>query len=110
MKHLLLRSLVSVGVAIATAFVVALAVTIVDLYLVGHGYPSINREVLLWPGGGVSLSPAGILLLLCSFGAGGATWFFMRRPSGSAAAPPRSAPDRQPAGRKRARPPEGGSQ
>lgn len=79
MKHLIIRLIVSVCVAISTAFVVALAVTIVDLYLVGHGYPSINREILIWPSGGVSLSPAGIFLLLCTFGAGCATWFFMPR-------------------------------
>lgn len=79
LKRVILRLVVSVGVSIVAAVTVALVVTIADLYLVGHGYRSVQREVLTWPRAGVHLSPAGIVLLLSSFGAGVATWFLMRR-------------------------------
>ena len=78
-RQLLLRLLMSTVAAIGVAIVVVLALTIVDLYLVGHGHSSINREVLAWRSGGVSLSVAVTILLVSVFGAWCAAWLLLRR-------------------------------
>ena len=73
------RLFVSTAAALVAIAVVLLVVTIADLYLVGHGYPPINREVLSWPDAGVSLSLADILLLLIGLSTWCVTWFVLRR-------------------------------
>ena len=65
--------------ALVSLFVAVIVITIADLYLVGHGYQSINREVLSWPGAGVSMSFADIFLLLVGLSTWCVTWFFLRR-------------------------------
>jgi hypothetical protein len=79
MRRLVVRFVVSTLVALGAALVVVLLLTVADLYLVGHGHASINRELLVWPAAGVSLSPAGIVLLVSAAGAWCTTWFLMRR-------------------------------
>lgn len=80
MKIEIIRRLVfSTLAALGTMLIVVLVLTIADLYLVGHGYPSINRELLTWPGVGTSMSLADILLLLPGLAAWCVTWFLLRR-------------------------------
>ena len=73
------RLFVATAAALVSIAVVVLFVTFVDLYLVGHGREPINREVLSWPGAGVSLSLADILLLLIGLSTWCIAWFLMRR-------------------------------
>ena len=75
----LARLLLSLGVAAVVAVLATLALTVVDLYLVGHGHASMNREVISIPGAGVQLSPADGLLLVGILVSGFSTWFLLRR-------------------------------
>ena len=70
----LLRLALGLGAALATAIVVALAATVLDLYLTGHGHASIGREVVDWPQAGVHLSAADIAMLVAALAAGGVAW------------------------------------
>ena len=74
-RRLILSTLAAFGAMV----IVVLVVTIADLYLVGHGYQSINQEVLSWPGAGVSMSPAGIAMLLVGLSTWLVTWYLLRR-------------------------------
>ena len=67
------RFIASTIVAIVAAFITAIVVTIADLYLTGHGYPSISREVL------PAMSPADVLLLGVTLAAWLGTWFALGR-------------------------------
>lgn len=73
------RLFVSTAAALVSLAIVVLVITIADLYLVGHGLQPINREVLTWPGAGVSLGLADILLLLIGLSTWFITWFLVRR-------------------------------
>lgn len=50
-------------VGAVAAVLSALAVTLIDLYLVGHGRASILRESISWPAAGVHLSPGDVVML-----------------------------------------------
>jgi hypothetical protein len=54
----------TVAAAFSVAFVSAIVLAIVDLYLTGHGQESLNGEWLHSVGGIVDLSRADVLLLL----------------------------------------------
>lgn len=75
MKRLILATLA----AFVCMIVAVLILTIADLYLVGHGYMSVNQELLSWSGAGVSMSLADVFLLLTGLSAWCATWFLLRR-------------------------------
>ena len=51
------------GVGVGSAITVALAVTIADLYLTGHGYRGLGDEWVTWSATGVHLSIADIIML-----------------------------------------------
>jgi hypothetical protein len=70
---LIVRLVASVVAAIATAVLTVLVLTIVDLYLTGHGYASINRAVA-W-----SMSPSDMILIAAVLAASLGTWFALRR-------------------------------
>ena len=55
------------------AIVAAVAIGVVDLYLVGHGHGSLLRESMSWPAAGVHLSAGDLILLgvVLSAAAGG---------------------------------------
>ena len=67
------RLVASVAAAIATLVVTVLVLTIVDLYLTGHGYASINRTVAL------SMSPSDMVLIAAVLAAWLGTWFAFGR-------------------------------
>ena len=75
------RLFVASAAALVSIAIVLIVVTIADLYLVGHGLQPINREMLAWPGVGVSLSLADILLLLIGLSTWFITWCLVRRTS-----------------------------
>jgi hypothetical protein len=70
---LIARLAASVAAAIATAVVTVLVLTIVDLYLTGHGYASINRAVAF------SMSPSDLILIAAVLAASLGTWFALGR-------------------------------
>jgi hypothetical protein len=57
------RLLVSLGAGLALGLLVALVLTVADLYLSGHGYRSLAAPFLDAPMVGVHLSIADVLLL-----------------------------------------------
>ena len=75
----MVRLFLSLGAAAVAAVVIALALTLVDLYLTGHGYASINREVISMPSAGIHLSPSDVGLLVGAIVAGVVAWFRLRR-------------------------------
>lgn len=71
------RLILGVGAGMGVAVVAALALAILDLYLTGHGHPSINRATISVPWTGIRLSTADIALLASALVAGVATWFLL---------------------------------
>ena len=56
------------------AIVAAVAIAVVDLYLVGHGHGSLLRESISWPAAGVYLSVGDLILLGVVLSAAAAGW------------------------------------
>ena len=56
----------------------ALAVTLIDLYLVGHGHAGILKESISWPAAGVHQSIGDIVMLALALAAGGLAWILSR--------------------------------
>jgi hypothetical protein len=65
---------------VGSAVLVAIAITVVDLYLYGHGLRPLNTPLLDWPGAGIHLSLADVTLLGAALLAAAITW---RRTAGS---------------------------
>ena len=55
----------------------ALIVTVIDLYVTGHGYGSITREVITFAQAGVHLSIGDLAMLITAVVAAVATWYLM---------------------------------
>jgi hypothetical protein len=68
------RLLVSLGAGLVVAVLVALGLTIVDLYQAGHGMPPIGRPWLDVEQLGVHLSRADIVFLVAAVLGAGFTW------------------------------------
>ncbi len=73
-RPLWIRLLLSFGAGTASALVVALGITVVDLYLTGHGVAAINEPLVNWSAGGIHLSLADILFLVAAALAAAITW------------------------------------
>ena len=73
--------MLSVSACFATAIVTAIALAILDLYLVGHGHAGLMRESISWPAAGVHLSAGDVILLSLAFLAAALTWNFSGRRS-----------------------------
>lgn len=71
---LFLRFGVSIASGIGAAILSALIVVLADLYLTGHGFPSIRREIVSWEPVGVFLSAGDIGFLMASIIATIITW------------------------------------
>jgi hypothetical protein len=74
---MLLRLAISAGAAIGAAVGAALMVTVIDLYVTGHGYGSITSEVITMAQAGVHLSIGDLAMLITAVVAGVATWFLV---------------------------------
>jgi hypothetical protein len=68
------RLLLSFGAGIGSALVVAIAITVVDLYLTGHGMGSLNAPLLDWTAGGIHLSLGDVIFLGAAALAAAITW------------------------------------
>lgn len=58
---------------------VALVIAVIDLYLTGHGYGSITREVITWDAAGVHLSIGDVTMLIAMTVVAISTWHFSSR-------------------------------
>jgi len=61
--------------------VAALIVAVIDLYLTGHGYGSITREVITWAPAGVHLSIGDLGMLATVIVVAVLTWHLVGSPS-----------------------------
>jgi hypothetical protein len=71
---------VSIAAGIGAAVVAALIVTVIDLYLTGHGYGSITREVITWAPAGVHLSIGDLGMLATVIVVAVLTWYVVGAP------------------------------
>jgi hypothetical protein len=69
-----IRVLLSFAAGLASAFVVAMVLAGIDLYLTGHGMAALNAPLLDWPAGGIHLSLADIIFLVAAALAAAITW------------------------------------
>ena len=81
-RRIALSLAVGIGSGIAAAFVLAITLAVVDLWLAGHGHPPLSRPWLDVPEWGVHLSRADVILLagivVAALGAGGVVAFCWR--------------------------------
>jgi hypothetical protein len=71
------RLAVTAATVFVAAVLAALAVTIADLYLTGHGYASITREFISRPAWGVHMSIGDLVMLGAALAAGALTWILL---------------------------------
>lgn len=76
---ILVRLGISTIAGIAAGVVVALLVTVLDLYLTGHGHGSVTREVITWEHAGVHLSIADLGMLMTGIVVAVLTWYLARQ-------------------------------
>ena len=69
-----IRLLLSFGAGAASALVVAIGITVVDLYLTGHGMAALNDPLVNWSAAGLHLNLADILFLVAAALAAAITW------------------------------------
>jgi hypothetical protein len=75
----LVRLAISAVAGIGVAIVVALIVTVIDLYVTGHGYGSIMREVFTWEPAGMHLSIGDVGMLAAVVVVAVSTWYLVGR-------------------------------
>ena len=68
------RLLLSFGAGVASALVVAIAISVVDLYLTGHGMAPLDAPLLDWSSAGIHLSLADIIFWGAAALAAAVTW------------------------------------
>jgi hypothetical protein len=73
----LVRLIVSTIAGIGAAVVAAFVVTLIDLYLTGHGHASITREVITWAQAGIHLSIGDVAMLTMLIVVAALTWHLM---------------------------------
>ena len=82
-RRIALSLAVGTGAGVAAAFVLAIVIAVVDLWLAGHGYPSLRRPWLDAPAWGVHLSRADVMFLagtvLAAVAAGGSVAICWKR-------------------------------
>ena len=71
----LVRLGISAAAGMAAAVAAALLVTMLDLYLTGHGHGSVTREIITWAQVGVHLSIADVGMLMAGVVVAGLTWY-----------------------------------
>ena len=68
------RLLLSFGAGLASALIVAVAISLVDIYLTGQGMAPLNSPLLDWPDAGIHLNLADIIFLIAAALAAAVTW------------------------------------
>lgn len=61
-----IRLSVSLLAGLRGAVVSAVTLTVIDLYLAGHGLRTLNRSWPVWPRAGISLNPAGLVFVVAT--------------------------------------------
>ncbi len=74
-----LRLALSIGAALGAAVVAAVVVTVLDLYVTGHGYGSVMREVITLDQAGVHLSLGDVVMLVAAIAVAVSTWYLTGR-------------------------------
>ncbi|HJR17336.1 MAG TPA: hypothetical protein VJ808_10825 [Gemmatimonadales bacterium] len=69
-----MRVLLSFAAGLTSAFVVAMVLAGIDLYLTCHGKAPLNAPLLGWPAGGIHLSLADIIFLVAAALAAAISW------------------------------------
>lgn len=77
--NLVVRLAISAAAGIGGGIAAALIVTVIDLYVTGHGYASITREVLTLAQAGVHLSVGDVAMLITALVGALATWYVVGR-------------------------------
>ncbi len=80
--RMLARLGISTAAGMAGAVLAALLVTVLDLYLTGHGHASVSREVITWTHAGVHLSIADLGMLMTGIVVAALTWHLAGRGGG----------------------------
>jgi hypothetical protein len=73
----LIRLAISAAAGLGAAVAAALIVTVVDLYVTGHGYGSITREVITLAQAGVHLSVGDLAMLITAVVVAVSVWYVM---------------------------------
>jgi hypothetical protein len=73
---------ISTAAGMAAAIAATLLVTVLDLYLTGHGHGSVTREVITWEHAGVHLSIADLGMLMTGIVVAALTWHLASRGGG----------------------------
>ena len=81
MRRFFLRLLLAIVVGAVVAVLSALAVTLVDLYLLGHGRAGLLRDSISWPAAGVHVSPGDVVMLAMTLLAAFLAWILSGRRS-----------------------------
>ena len=68
----------AIGASLGVAVLAAVVLAVLDLWVTGHGQPSLLRPWVDWPDAGVHLSRGDIVMLLTSCLAGLGTWFAVK--------------------------------
>ena len=68
------RLLLSFAAGAGSTLVVAIAITVVDLYLTGHGMTPLNEPLVNWSAAGIHLSLADLIFLGAGALAAAITW------------------------------------
>ena len=71
----LVRLAISIASGVGAAVLTAIVVAVIDLYLTGHGYGSITREVITGAPAGVHLSVGDVCVLIALIAAAVSTWY-----------------------------------
>jgi hypothetical protein len=74
----MIRLAVIAGAGVGAGVAAALLVAAIDLYITGHGYGSITREVITWEPAGVHLSIGDLAMLVTMVVTAGLTGYLMR--------------------------------
>ena len=72
---MLVRLGISTAAGVAAAVSAAILVTVLDLYLTGHGHASVTREVITWAHAGVHLSIADVGMLMTGVVVAVLSWY-----------------------------------
>ena len=75
MRSASVRLGLALGAGFGAAVLAAVALAILDLYVTGHGQPSVLRPWIDWPDAGVHLSRGDVVMYLAACLAGLGTWF-----------------------------------
>jgi hypothetical protein len=78
-RSIFFRAGLALGVSFAAAVLAAIGLAVFDIYVTGHGQPSILRSWIDWPGAGVHVSRGDAVMYFAACFAGLGTWLAVNR-------------------------------